>query len=254
MRKKHWLIAIVAVLALAVGIGGGTALAQENGNGAEKPIRGLITRVADILGLEEQQVQDAFDQARREMRDEKFEEQIGQKLDALVESGRLTQEQADELREWYASRPDSFWLAGGHERGKKGGRDREHTIGGRADRFDGRGGFPAMGHMGMSPELIEEQLDHYLDALVEDGQLTEEQAGEIRERYAAQFEGFRSRGGFDRGKGFGWQWSQKHSIQRGYFHFRGFAPDRDKTAPAAPADVAPTAEPADSDDNDDDSN
>ena len=260
MRKKHWLIAIVAVLALAVGIGGGTALAQENGNGAGKPIRGLITRVADILGLEEQQVQDAFDQARQEMRDERFEEMVGQRLEALVESGRITQEQADELREWYASRPDSFWLAGGHERGKKEGRARGQKFDGRGHMFQGRGGFPAMGQMGMSPELIEKQLDQHLDALVEGGQLTEEQAGEIRERFAAQTERFHRRGGFERGKGHGWQWSRQHSIQRGYFHYRGLAPDRDKAVPAAPAEVSPTAEPADSDDggdsddNDDDDN
>ncbi len=247
MRKKHWLIGLFAALALVVGVGGGAVLAQDNGNGAEKPIRGLITRVADILGLEEQQVQDAFDQARREMRDERFEEQVGRKLDALVESGELTQEQADELREWYAARPDSFWLAGGHERGKRGGWDKK---GGweRGHSFDGRG-FPSKGKMGMMPGMAEEQLDQYLDALVEDGQLTEEQAGEIRERYAAQMERFRSGGGFDRGRGFGWQWSQRHSIQRGYFHFKGIGPDKDQTAPA-PASATPAAAP-DADDDDD---
>ena len=242
MKKRHWLIALFTVLALAIGVGGGAVLAQENENGAGKPIRGLITRVADILGLDEQQVQDAFEQARRELRDEEFEEQIGQKLDALVESGRLTQEQADELREWYASRPDSFWLAGGHERGMKESWGRGHKSNGRGHEFDGRGGFPPMGRMDLSPELIEEQLDQYLEALVEDGQLTEEQADEIREQFDARIERFRS-GGFDRGKEFSKQWSQKRSIQKGHFHFKGLAPDRDVTAPAAPA-----AEPADSDD------
>jgi len=139
MRKKHWIIGLVALLALALGVGGGTALAQENEEEREKPIQGVIARVATILGLEEQQVQDAFDQARQEIRDARFEEMVGQRLDALVESGRITQEQADEVRAWYAARPDSFWLAAGSDRGKGFGR---HW--GRASR--GTGHFSAKGH------------------------------------------------------------------------------------------------------------
>ncbi|MDE2817873.1 MAG: hypothetical protein OXM03_09260 [Chloroflexota bacterium] len=130
MRKKHWIIGLMALLALVVGVGSGTALAQENGEKAEKPIQGVIARVATILGLEEQQVQAAFDQARQEIRDARFEEMVGQRLDALVESGRITQEQADEMRAWYAERPDSFWLAAGSDRGKgfgrHGGRGKGH--------------------------------------------------------------------------------------------------------------------------------
>ncbi|MYB76132.1 MAG: hypothetical protein F4X83_03355 [Chloroflexi bacterium] len=139
MRKKHWIIGLVALLALALGIGGGTALAQENEEEGEKPIQSVIARVATILGLEEQQVQDAFDRARQEIRDERFEEMIGQRLDTLVESGRITQEQADEMRAWYAERPDSFWLAAGSDRSK--GFDRHR---GRASR--GPGHFSAKGH------------------------------------------------------------------------------------------------------------
>ena len=85
MRKKHWIIGLMALLALMVGVGSGTVLAQENREDRERPVQGVISRVAIILGLEEQQVQDAFDQARREMRDERFEEMVGQRLDALVE-------------------------------------------------------------------------------------------------------------------------------------------------------------------------
>ena len=121
MRKKHWFIGIVVLMAAVIGLGSATALAQESDG--ETSRLGLIARVANILGLQEQQVQDAFDQARQELRDEQFEEMVGQRLDALVESGRITQEQADELREWYAERPDSFWLAGGSARGRKGGGD-----------------------------------------------------------------------------------------------------------------------------------
>ncbi len=129
MRKKHWFIGMVALLAVVIGLGSATAMAQESHG--ETSGLGLIARVANILGLQEQQVQDAFDQARQELRDEQFEEMVGQRLDALVESGRITQEQADELREWYAERPDSFWLAGGSARNGKDGWDRDSKRGGR---------------------------------------------------------------------------------------------------------------------------
>ena len=121
MRKKYWFIGLVALMAAVIGLGSATALAQESDG--ETSGLGLIARVASILGLQEQQVQDAFDQARQELRDEQIEEMVGQRLDALVESGRITQEQADELREWYAERPDSFWLADSSARGRKGGGD-----------------------------------------------------------------------------------------------------------------------------------
>ena len=129
MRKKYWFIGLVALMAAVIGLGSATVLAQESDG--ETSRLGIIARVANILGLEEQQVQDAFDQARQELRDEQFEEMVGQRLDALVESGRITQEQADELREWYAERPDSFWLAGGSARGRKGGGDHANKLGGR---------------------------------------------------------------------------------------------------------------------------
>ena len=129
MRKKYWFIGLVALMAAVIGLGSATVLAQESDG--ETSRLGLIARVANILGLQEQQVQDAFDLAQQELRDEQFEEMVGQRLDALVESGRITQEQADELREWYAERPDSFWLAGSSARGGKDGRDHGSKFGGR---------------------------------------------------------------------------------------------------------------------------
>jgi hypothetical protein len=62
----------------------------------------IASRVAAKLGLDEAQVKDAFNQAVREMEDEALQ----QKLDRMVERGRVSQEQADEYRQWYLSRPD----------------------------------------------------------------------------------------------------------------------------------------------------
>ena len=103
MRRKV-LIAAAALAVLAIGIGGGAVWAQESDSEDGSTIKGFVSRVAEILGLEEQTVQDAFTQAKQEMMDESIES----KLAAMVESGKLTQEQADEIQEWYGSKPDSI--------------------------------------------------------------------------------------------------------------------------------------------------
>ena len=227
MRKKHWLIGLFALMALVIGVGSGTALAQESGNDGKSQVRGVISRVANILGLDEQQVQDAFDQARRELRDEQFAKVIGHRLDALVESGRITQEQADELREWYTARPDSFWLTGGSQRGVKGAKDQRHMFG-------GRGHFSTMGQMGMMTGMFGERLTGYLDNLVESGQITQAQADEIRERQSSHMREFGFGRGFEHSKSFGRQRDPGHSFQRGFFNFRGFDSGKNETVPAMP--------------------
>ena len=106
--RKRWFFVTLLVGVLALGITGGTVLAQENGVGGDSPLGKFTSRVANILGLDEAQVQDALDQAAREIRDESLQ----LKLDHMVESGRLTQEQADAYLEWYQSRPDGLFSAG----------------------------------------------------------------------------------------------------------------------------------------------
>ena len=104
MIKRRWLVTVAAMVVLVIGVGAGAAMAQTDETEGGSPIQGLISRVAGILGIEEQAVQDAFDQASKEIRDEV----LGRKLAALVEGGRITQEQADEYAEWYKSAPDSL--------------------------------------------------------------------------------------------------------------------------------------------------
>ena len=104
MGKRNRLVVVAAVMALVVGLGGGAVMAQESESDGGSPIQSFVSRVAGILGLGEQEVQDAFDQAAREMHDEALQ----QKLAYLVEEGKITQEQADEYAEWYESRPESL--------------------------------------------------------------------------------------------------------------------------------------------------
>ena len=100
--KKRWIIASMLAAVLVVGAVG-TVLAQETDT-KESPLKSFASRVAAILGIEEQQVQDAFTQAASEMRDEA----VQAKLAYMVENGRLTQAQADEYYQWYQAMPEGL--------------------------------------------------------------------------------------------------------------------------------------------------
>lgn len=107
----------------------GAALAQEplQENPPVPGIKKIFTRVAEILGIEEQKLIDAFTQARKELAAEAFQT----RLDKLVEQGRLTEEQAKQIKEWWNKRPESLGpglglmgLGKGLDRGLKWGKGR----------------------------------------------------------------------------------------------------------------------------------
>ena len=64
----------------------------------------LMTKVAGILGISEESLVNAFKQARQEMREEVF----NKALDKAVGNGKLTQDQADKIREWVKQRPEGI--------------------------------------------------------------------------------------------------------------------------------------------------
>ena len=101
-RMKVLVSVLVAVLLLTVG-GTAIAMAQEEEEPAP-PVEsnGLLARVAEILDIPEEDLIDAFGQARQEMREEVFLNA----LDKAVEEGLITQEEAGELKEWWAQKPD----------------------------------------------------------------------------------------------------------------------------------------------------
>lgn len=117
--RKRWILVPVALVAMALAVATvGVALAHES-NGDSKADK-FTSRVAEILGLDQAQVEDAMKQARQELRDEAMQS----KLSSLVEKGLITQEQADEYLDWYQSRPEAlpwFGKSGygkyGHKRG-----------------------------------------------------------------------------------------------------------------------------------------
>lgn len=112
-KRKKFIIPLVAAIALA-GILAGSAFAQEGDEVGPPPGGTLIERLAEKLGIEQSELETAFAEVRSEMRDELQ----NSRLETLVEQGRLTQEEADQFKEWWQARPemelDGFGSPGGH--------------------------------------------------------------------------------------------------------------------------------------------
>ena len=124
--KKRFLLPVAATMIVISIFTAGAVMAQEDSTGETPAVQSFASRVAAILGLDETTVQDAMDQAHREMRDESLKS----KLDAMVEQGRLTQEQADEYYRWYQDRPEGIRGFGGPGPGfGLGGHGRGHGHG-----------------------------------------------------------------------------------------------------------------------------
>ena len=102
--NKRWVFVALLLGALAVGITGGTVLAQDSGASGSGSVKTFASRMAAILGLDQAKVQDAMNQAAREAQNDA----LLQRLDSMVQAGRLTQQQADEYKGWYQSRPESL--------------------------------------------------------------------------------------------------------------------------------------------------
>ena len=107
IRRKFMVIGILAVVLLA-GISGGIALADTDEDG--NPVNSVIERVAIILndnGVEvtADQIQEAFDQARDEMK-ANAEANRQERLETMLEEGKITQEQYDRIRERVENRPE----------------------------------------------------------------------------------------------------------------------------------------------------
>ena len=104
MKKPRWILVPVAVGVLALAIVGGTAFAH-GGDSEDKPqVESIPSRVATILELDEETVQDALQQARMEMQSDMLQN----RLNHLVEDGKITQEQADDYLGWYESKPEGL--------------------------------------------------------------------------------------------------------------------------------------------------
>jgi polyhydroxyalkanoate synthesis regulator phasin len=82
------------------GVSTSAVFAQDEKNSKEN--NPIFTRVAEILGIDKQQLADAFKQALKEER----EQRLDQRLQEMVDEGKITSEEAAEYKEWIEARPD----------------------------------------------------------------------------------------------------------------------------------------------------
>ena len=110
MSKKVKVLVSVLVVAVLLTAGGvTTVMAQE---GSEPPpeasteetsTKGLLARVAEILGVSQEELVNAFKQAQQEIR----EEALDKLLAKAVEEGLITEDEANEIKGWWEeARPE----------------------------------------------------------------------------------------------------------------------------------------------------
>jgi len=68
----------------------------------------LLSRVAEILGISEEELIGAFEQAKQEMMAERCEAAFYEFLEQAVEEGLITEEEAEEIEKWWEQRPEAL--------------------------------------------------------------------------------------------------------------------------------------------------
>jgi len=107
MSKKVKVLVSVLVAVVLLTVGGAAAVMADDGSTAtdnETGRKGLLARVAENLGITDEELANAFKQAQQEMREKAFIRY----LDKAVEEGLITPEEADEIKGWWVQRPESI--------------------------------------------------------------------------------------------------------------------------------------------------
>jgi len=107
MSKRMKVLVSVLVAVVLLTVGGAAAVMADDGATSTSnatSTNGLLARVAEILDIPQEDLVNAFEQARQEMREGAFI----RSLDRGVEDGLITQEEADEIRGWWEQRPEGM--------------------------------------------------------------------------------------------------------------------------------------------------
>jgi hypothetical protein len=128
-RMKALIAALVAILTLTVS-GTVAVLAQDDDEAEldeEQPIEKLdeiaprlrlfmasaepdelLSKVADILGMPEDELREAFKEARQEIIAERQEKAFQEFLDRMLEEGLINDDEAAEIEEWWQDKPEAL--------------------------------------------------------------------------------------------------------------------------------------------------
>lgn len=105
-KKLKVLVAVLmAILLLTIG-GAAVVMADDESSSTSNATstNSLLARVADKLGITEEELANAFREARQEMREEAFIRY----LDKAVEEGLIDEGEASEIKEWWEQKPEAF--------------------------------------------------------------------------------------------------------------------------------------------------
>ncbi len=219
--RKNWFIVSAGFVSLFVAavlfmggplIGGsGVSNAQsETDVSPDNPASTLIERVARILELEPDQVSAAFNQAEKEIENEGLRAE----LDEAVKDEQLTAEEADALMQWWEARPDI------ENNSFRNGMMPFHAFGEMHHFGPHFGDFTEFGF-----HFESEPLESMLDALIEDGIMSTEDAEEMNKWMDGLPEGLESFGPnrampprfrFEGGWGKDWDHRDDRGMRRGF--------------------------------------
>ena len=166
MKKLRIMVPVAIGIVLVAFLSLNIALAQEDGEKKTSPDK-FVSKVAEILGLDAAEVDDAIKQARADLR----KEAVQGKLEGLVKKGELSQEQADEYFQWTQSKPMDIPAIGKTFLKKKG----RHWGRPGHGRFHKSWKKP---HMGIGKSHGYEELLKELQTAVAAGKITEKEADE----------------------------------------------------------------------------
>jgi len=108
--KRRWLVSLLLAAVAVVAVGGVVAADTADPPATDEPEVSstpapLIEKLADKLGLDADALDETVREAIEELSAERDAARVDAFIDALLEQGRVTEDEADELRAWYGARP-----------------------------------------------------------------------------------------------------------------------------------------------------
>ena len=186
MKKRLSIFLIGTAVSVVAVVGAFAGLAAAQSSDDEGDHQTFAERVAAILGIESNDVEDAMQQAKQAIQTERRDA----KFAGLVENGTLTQDEADAIMTWQESKPEIEFNADGQDGdGKRGW--------GRKGLGLGRGNW-----LGSSEKV---------DDLVEQGIITQDDADSLTEWWESRPEALDNLMGDREGK-----WGKKGHGKRGW--------------------------------------